>query len=150
MQSRAAQPCANACWTWAWFPVRRSAWRRVAPLGDPVEYMVKGYRLSLRRSEAAHVLVERLPCADRPEAADGVCDPADAGPLPAGPGCAGFTAVLVASKADIGPVVALAGNPNAWQKYDLQRIDRGPDTLAIGPEDGGRRVGGVVRWTAAR
>jgi Fe2+ transport system protein FeoA len=47
---------------------------RVAPLGDPVEYMVKGYRLSLRRSEAAHVLVERLPCEDCPELADGVCE----------------------------------------------------------------------------
>jgi len=55
---------------------------RVAPLGDPVEYMVKGYRLSLRRSEAAHVLVERLPCADCPELADGVCDPVDAGRCP--------------------------------------------------------------------
>lgn len=55
---------------------------RVAPLGDPVEYMVKGYRLSLRRSEAAHVLVERLPCADCPELADGVCDPVDASRCP--------------------------------------------------------------------
>ncbi|MCS6843029.1 MAG: ferrous iron transport protein A [Caldilineales bacterium] len=35
---------------------------RVAPLGDPVEYMVKGYRLSLRRSEAAKVTVETAPC----------------------------------------------------------------------------------------
>lgn len=48
---------------------------RVAPLGDPVEYMVKGYRLSLRRSEAAHVLVERLPCEDCPELTEGICDP---------------------------------------------------------------------------
>ncbi len=47
---------------------------RIAPLGDPVEYMVKGYRLSLRRSEAAHVMVERLPCEDCPELAGGVCD----------------------------------------------------------------------------
>lgn len=35
---------------------------RVAPLGDPVEYKVKGYRLSLRRSEAAKVTVETTPC----------------------------------------------------------------------------------------
>ncbi len=47
---------------------------RVAPLGDPVEYMVKGYRLSLRRSEASHVLVERLPCEDCPELAEGDCN----------------------------------------------------------------------------
>lgn len=40
---------------------------RVAPLGDPVEYMIKGYRLSLRRSEAARVAVESLPCANCPE-----------------------------------------------------------------------------------
>lgn len=30
---------------------------RVAPLGDPVAYRVKGYRLSLRREEAAHIEV---------------------------------------------------------------------------------------------
>ncbi len=32
----------------------------VAPLGDPVEYEVRGYRLSLRRSEANRVEVELL------------------------------------------------------------------------------------------
>jgi Fe2+ transport system protein FeoA len=47
---------------------------RIAPLGDPVEYLVRGYRLSLRRSEAAHVLVERLPCQDCPELEKGTCD----------------------------------------------------------------------------
>ena len=31
---------------------------RKAPLKDPVEYEVKGYRLSLRRVEAENVLVE--------------------------------------------------------------------------------------------
>jgi Fe2+ transport system protein FeoA len=30
---------------------------RVAPLGDPVAYRVKGYRLSLRRDDAAQILV---------------------------------------------------------------------------------------------
>ncbi|HID22928.1 MAG TPA: iron transporter [Planctomycetaceae bacterium] len=30
----------------------------VAPLGDPIEYEVRGYRLSLRRSEANRVEVE--------------------------------------------------------------------------------------------
>ena len=29
-----------------------------APLGDPVEYAIRGYRLSLRRTEAARVRVE--------------------------------------------------------------------------------------------
>lgn len=47
---------------------------RVAPLGDPVEYLVKGYRLSLRRREAANVLVEPLPCTDCPRLEDGQCD----------------------------------------------------------------------------
>jgi len=31
-----------------------------APLGDPLEYEVRGYRLSLRRQEAALVEVESL------------------------------------------------------------------------------------------
>jgi len=31
---------------------------RIAPLGDPVEYVVKGYHLSLRRADAAGILVE--------------------------------------------------------------------------------------------
>lgn len=31
---------------------------RSAPFGDPVEYSVKGYSLSLRKSEASEILVE--------------------------------------------------------------------------------------------
>jgi len=31
---------------------------RTAPLGDPLEIKVRGYHLTLRRSEADHVLVE--------------------------------------------------------------------------------------------
>lgn len=34
---------------------------RLAPLGDPMEVRVRGYALSLRRAEAAEVLVEVLP-----------------------------------------------------------------------------------------
>lgn len=33
---------------------------RTAPLGDPLEIKVRGYSLTLRKSEADHVLVERL------------------------------------------------------------------------------------------
>lgn len=33
---------------------------RAAPLGDPLEIKVRGYNLSLRKSEAEHVLVEVL------------------------------------------------------------------------------------------
>ena len=33
--------------------------KRVAPLGDPVDFIVKGYHLSLRKSEAREILVER-------------------------------------------------------------------------------------------
>jgi Fe2+ transport system protein FeoA len=33
---------------------------RVAPLGDPVDIKVKGYHLSLRKSEAAHISVEKI------------------------------------------------------------------------------------------
>lgn len=32
-----------------------------APLGDPLEFQIRGYRLSLRQSEAARVIVESLP-----------------------------------------------------------------------------------------
>lgn len=34
--------------------------RKVAPLGDPLEVSVRGYELSLRKSEAESVLVERI------------------------------------------------------------------------------------------
>lgn len=33
---------------------------RVAPLGDPVEVKVRGYHLSLRKSEAQGILVQTL------------------------------------------------------------------------------------------
>ena len=32
--------------------------QRVAPLGDPIEIKVKGYNLTLRKEEAANILVE--------------------------------------------------------------------------------------------
>jgi len=32
---------------------------RIAPMGDPIEIMVRGYRLSLRKSEAVGVLIAR-------------------------------------------------------------------------------------------
>jgi ferrous iron transport protein A len=31
---------------------------RTAPLGDPLEFKVRGYHLTLRKSEAEHVMVE--------------------------------------------------------------------------------------------
>lgn len=34
---------------------------RVAPLGDPLEIKVRGYRLTLRKADAAHVSVELAP-----------------------------------------------------------------------------------------
>ena len=33
---------------------------RTAPLGDPLEIQVRGYNLTLRKSEAEHVMVEML------------------------------------------------------------------------------------------
>ena len=33
---------------------------RVAPLGDPIEYRIKGYHLSLRRADAQHILVQPI------------------------------------------------------------------------------------------
>lgn len=34
---------------------------RIAPLGDPIEIKVRGYSLTLRKSEAAGILVEPQP-----------------------------------------------------------------------------------------
>ncbi len=34
---------------------------RTAPLGDPLEIKVRGYHLTLRKSDAEHVLVEPAP-----------------------------------------------------------------------------------------
>ena len=34
---------------------------RTAPLGDPLEIKLRGYRLTLRKSDAAHVQVEPTP-----------------------------------------------------------------------------------------
>jgi Fe2+ transport system protein FeoA len=48
---------------------------RSAPLGDPLEYTVKGYHLSLRRREAATITVEALAMAG--EAAEGAGDALD-------------------------------------------------------------------------
>ena len=33
---------------------------KVAPLGDPVELMIRGYHLSLRKEEAREILVEKV------------------------------------------------------------------------------------------
>lgn len=32
--------------------------RKVAPLGDPIEITVRGYELSIRKDEAAHIYVQ--------------------------------------------------------------------------------------------
>ncbi len=34
---------------------------RTAPLGDPIEIKIRGYNLTLRKSEADHVIVEAPP-----------------------------------------------------------------------------------------
>lgn len=39
-------------------PGTRIAMRKSAPLGDPIELTVKGYELSLRKAEAANVLMK--------------------------------------------------------------------------------------------
>ena len=43
---------------------------RAAPLGDPLEFLVKGYHLSLRRREAASITVEALALPSAPGAAE--------------------------------------------------------------------------------
>ena len=32
--------------------------RKIAPMGDPIDIIIKGYHLSLRRAEAANIVVE--------------------------------------------------------------------------------------------
>lgn len=32
--------------------------KRIAPLGDPIEYLIKGYHLSLRQNDASQILVQ--------------------------------------------------------------------------------------------
>ena len=39
-------------------PGEKITLEQVAPLGDPISVSIAGYRLSLRRSEAAHILVD--------------------------------------------------------------------------------------------
>ena len=34
--------------------------QKVAPLGDPVDYLIKDYHISLRREDASNILVERV------------------------------------------------------------------------------------------
>ena len=41
---------------------------KIAPLGDPLEVSLRGYELSLRREDAAQILVEPAPDGERPEA----------------------------------------------------------------------------------
>ncbi len=43
--------------------------QRAAPLGDPLEFVVKGYHLSLRKRDAATILVEALEAPVRTAAA---------------------------------------------------------------------------------
>ena len=50
--------------------------QRAAPLGDPLEYLVKGYHLSLRRREAATITVETLDRSSLPPVADDAEEPA--------------------------------------------------------------------------
>ena len=33
---------------------------RTAPLGDPIEFRIKGYSLSMRKQEAANIVVETI------------------------------------------------------------------------------------------
>ncbi|MDR0964617.1 MAG: ferrous iron transport protein A [Clostridium sp.] len=36
--------------------------RKVAPLGDPMQIMVRGYELTLRKMDAAYIEVEEVSC----------------------------------------------------------------------------------------
>ncbi len=51
-------PSANLLSAMGFLPGRRLEVKRFAPLGDPISVMVEGQHLSLRRSDAAAVLVK--------------------------------------------------------------------------------------------
>ena len=34
--------------------------KRIAPFGDPIEYNVRGYALSMRKSEASHIILDEV------------------------------------------------------------------------------------------
>ena len=70
------RPRSGACSSWVSCVARRSRLRRAAPLGDPLEYVVKGYHLSLRRREAATITVEALDSANLPPADEAAEEPA--------------------------------------------------------------------------
>lgn len=75
---------------------------RFAPLGDPVDVKVRGYRLSLRRREAEAVSVYPGPCSEKCPVEQGLClDPTCARALPD----------VVTSTAPI--TYAMIGNPNS-------------------------------------
>ncbi len=44
-------------WTWGITKGTSVFVRKVAPLGDPIEVTVRGYELSLRKSEAESILI---------------------------------------------------------------------------------------------
>ena len=46
---------ATAYWKWASRRASSCAALGAAPLGDPLEFELRGYRLSLRKSEAQHI-----------------------------------------------------------------------------------------------
>lgn len=69
--------------------------RRVAPLGDPIEIELRGYRLSLRRDQAGMIRIGGTACAPAHE--PGAAAAQDAPDLPAARDA----------------VIALAGNPNS-------------------------------------
>ncbi|MCX7715643.1 MAG: ferrous iron transport protein A [Clostridia bacterium] len=41
-------------------PGTRICMQRTAPLGDPVEFWVRGYKLSIRKSEAKKIYIEKV------------------------------------------------------------------------------------------
>lgn len=46
---------------------------RVAPLGDPVEIQIRGFKLSLRKAEAEVLLVKKAECGSCGGCSDGGC-----------------------------------------------------------------------------
>ena len=58
VRALATQPAATRLREMGLLPGTRITLVRAAPLGDPLEIKLRGYHLTLRRTEAEHVLVD--------------------------------------------------------------------------------------------
>lgn len=52
-------------------PRTKVTMRKIAPMGDPIEIMIRGYELTLRKEDAHKITVENVRDAEMPEQTEG-------------------------------------------------------------------------------